>query len=195
MARTKSFDRADKLREAMELFWRKGYANTSISDLVSHLGINRFSLYNAFVDKDTLYKEALSRYLDEVTLPSLHDGVPSSATLNNVIEHLESFAAIQRTQTMGCFMQNAILERAMEDDGVLSEGNRLYTRMLTAFEQAFENAKQVGELPSDFASNAMSAWVLMQMQGIRVLGKARQYEAMEKGLQVTLQVLRRQRLS
>ncbi len=58
MARKCNFDREEKLHQAMTLFWQKGYANTAISDLVDHLQINRFSLYNAFGDKQKLYYEA-----------------------------------------------------------------------------------------------------------------------------------------
>ena len=52
MARSCNFDRQEKLIQAMELFWQKGFAETSIADLVEHLGINRFSLYNSFGDKE-----------------------------------------------------------------------------------------------------------------------------------------------
>ncbi len=44
-------------------FWRKGFANTSISDLTDELNINRFSLYNTYGDKQQLYYEALDAYL------------------------------------------------------------------------------------------------------------------------------------
>jgi len=51
MARTKNFDREVKLLAAMELFWHKGFADMLVADLVSHLGINRFILYNAYIPK------------------------------------------------------------------------------------------------------------------------------------------------
>lgn len=73
MARKCNFDREEKLHQAMTLFWQKGYANTAISDLVDHLQINRFSLYNAFGDKQKLYYEALDRYLNLVSSPALKD--------------------------------------------------------------------------------------------------------------------------
>ncbi len=69
MARTKNFDREEKLLLAMELFWQQGYADTSVSDLVNHLGINRFSLYNTYVDKESLYREALDYYLKKISFP------------------------------------------------------------------------------------------------------------------------------
>ncbi|MGQ4274490.1 TetR/AcrR family transcriptional regulator [Terrihabitans sp. B22-R8] len=46
----------------MRIFWRKGYAATSISDLTSALGIGATSLYAAFGCKEALYAEALQHY-------------------------------------------------------------------------------------------------------------------------------------
>lgn len=63
MARKANFDRDEKLLVAMDVFWRKGFANTSISDLTDELNINRFSLYNTYGDKQQLYYEALDTYL------------------------------------------------------------------------------------------------------------------------------------
>ncbi|OUS31149.1 TetR family transcriptional regulator, partial ['Osedax' symbiont bacterium Rs2_46_30_T18] len=64
MARKKNFDPEAILLLAVELFWQKGYANTSLNDLVEHLGINRFSLYSTFGDKKNLYHQALNYYID-----------------------------------------------------------------------------------------------------------------------------------
>lgn len=46
----------------MRLFWERGYEQTSISDLTRELGISAPSLYAAFVDKRTLFEEAVARY-------------------------------------------------------------------------------------------------------------------------------------
>ena len=44
----KSFDPDVALAEARELFWRRGFDGTAISDLESVLGIGRKSLYDTF---------------------------------------------------------------------------------------------------------------------------------------------------
>jgi TetR/AcrR family transcriptional repressor of nem operon len=62
MPRPKEFDREHVLDRAMGVFWSKGYAATSIEDLVAHMGIQRGSLYGTFRDKRTLFLSALDRY-------------------------------------------------------------------------------------------------------------------------------------
>jgi len=63
--RPRSFDRDSALESAMKVFWEKGYEAASISDLTEAMGINPPSLYSAFGDKETLFLEALRRYMEE----------------------------------------------------------------------------------------------------------------------------------
>ena len=62
MPRTKQFCEIETLEKAVELFWNKGFHATSMQDLVSHLGINRASLYGTYGDKHGLFKKALYAY-------------------------------------------------------------------------------------------------------------------------------------
>ncbi|MDV2986761.1 UNVERIFIED_CONTAM: TetR/AcrR family transcriptional regulator [Methylobacteriaceae bacterium AG10] len=60
--RPRAFDREAALTAAMHLFWRKGFAATSISELTAAMGIGSPSLYAAFGSKEALYAEALRHY-------------------------------------------------------------------------------------------------------------------------------------
>jgi AcrR family transcriptional regulator len=60
--RPREFDREQALEAAMEVFWRKGYDATSISDLTEAMNVNPPSLYAAFGDKEKLYLEAVEFY-------------------------------------------------------------------------------------------------------------------------------------
>lgn len=48
----------------MQIFWQKGFAETSLDDLTRAMGINRPSLYAAYGDKKTLYLRAMKRFFD-----------------------------------------------------------------------------------------------------------------------------------
>jgi len=63
MARTKEFDYEQKLDIALELFWTQGYHVTSITDLETHLGINRSSIYPTYGDKKALLIKCLNKYM------------------------------------------------------------------------------------------------------------------------------------
>ncbi len=65
MPRVKLFDREEVLKKAMELFWEKGYASTSLSDLTTHLDIGKGSFYATFNSKQALFEEAFDLYRGE----------------------------------------------------------------------------------------------------------------------------------
>jgi TetR/AcrR family transcriptional repressor of nem operon len=62
MARTKEFDKERALASAMDVFWRSGYENTSMEDLMGEMGIAKQSLYDTFGDKRALYLKAMAFY-------------------------------------------------------------------------------------------------------------------------------------
>lgn len=60
------YDESAVIDAAIDVFWRHGYAATSISELTNATGLSRSSLYQRFQDKDGLFLEALARYTQRV---------------------------------------------------------------------------------------------------------------------------------
>lgn len=65
MPRQKAFDQINIMKDAMYLFWKRGFYHTSIQDLVKYLGINRASLYDTYGDKETLFIRCFEMYKKE----------------------------------------------------------------------------------------------------------------------------------
>ena len=63
MPRNREFDYDQKLEEARNLFWKKGYHSTSLNDLVDTLQINRSSIYDAYGNKHSLFLKCLDSYI------------------------------------------------------------------------------------------------------------------------------------
>ncbi|HDY7672930.1 TPA: TetR/AcrR family transcriptional regulator [Vibrio vulnificus] len=190
MARKANFNRDDKLLEAMDLFWRKGYASTAISDLVDELKINRFSLYNTFGDKQQLYYEALEMYLTSISFPSLGDVSQPGASLAELEAFLNHFAQIHRERSCGCFMQNALIEHAGDDDEVLEKGNRLFDHLLEVLTNTIDNGQKNQQITTTIPASALAKLVLNQMQGMRVMGKTKRYDDLEIALQTLLALIK-----
>ncbi|QYJ87216.1 TetR/AcrR family transcriptional regulator [Shewanella mesophila] len=186
MARVCNFDRQEKLVLAMELFWQKGYADTSVADLVAKLQINRFSLYNSFGDKLSLYREALTHYLENYSQPNLSPLLSEEADVNDIIRYIEAFIALQSSQPYGCFLQNAVLEKYLSDQVVQQICARLFNGLHQAFVKVLMRSQALAQIDSSINTPQLASFLIMQLQGIRVLGKAKQYALIEDARQVLL---------
>ena len=60
--RPRSFDREQALREALNVFWQRGYEPASVAELCRAMGINPPSLYAGFGNKASLFIEAVNYY-------------------------------------------------------------------------------------------------------------------------------------
>jgi AcrR family transcriptional regulator len=61
--RPRSFDEETVLDELTAVFWRKGYSQTSVADLVEVSGVHKPSLYRIFGSKEELFARVLHRYM------------------------------------------------------------------------------------------------------------------------------------
>ena len=66
------------LTRAMEVFWRDGFAATSLDTISAATGMNRPSLYAAFGDKRDIYVKAYERYRERARGANGGDSSPRS---------------------------------------------------------------------------------------------------------------------
>lgn len=71
MGRKKQFDRTEILDKTVKLFFKKGFADTSLQDLEKSTGVNKSGLYSEFKDKDDLFHSTLRHYISKVPLEDL----------------------------------------------------------------------------------------------------------------------------
>ena len=65
MGRPREFEAAEALRQAMHVFWSKGYEGASLADILHATGLSKSSLYATFGDKRTLFLAAFDAYRSE----------------------------------------------------------------------------------------------------------------------------------
>ena len=88
IGRPREFDREAALQAAMLLFWRKGFAATSMNDLCDAMGVRSPSLYAAFGSKEALYLEAIGHYVRTIGPPiweELAEGATARASVENLL--------------------------------------------------------------------------------------------------------------
>lgn len=171
MPRPKEFEPKDALEKAMKLFWQKGYFDASMDDLVAFTGVSRYGLYSTFGDKHDLFIAALEHYRKE-TLSWLLSPVDfPEASLAQIRLYFENLMMIGKTQggRMGCLICNTAIELAPFDKEAAEQVNASFERMTKVFHNALSNARQRGELSSQFDVEAGADYLTGVAQGLFVL--------------------------
>jgi AcrR family transcriptional regulator len=84
--RPRAFDADQALEKAMRVFWKRGYDGASLPELTEAMGINRPSLYAAFGNKESLFRRAVERYVEQGS--GLLKESLAQPTARGVVEHL-----------------------------------------------------------------------------------------------------------
>ncbi|MDO4822327.1 MAG: TetR/AcrR family transcriptional regulator [Rothia sp. (in: high G+C Gram-positive bacteria)] len=135
MGRTATFDRADVIESARDLFWSHGYEATAIPDLERATGLKRSSLYHAFGSKKGLFDEAVENYLTEKVRPLLARITDESSTPNALATYFETLAKSVSTADShpGCLLIAAANSPVGADPTVSAAISGYYDELFVAF--------------------------------------------------------------
>lgn len=172
MARQREFDRDETLNKALEVFWQKGYAATSTTDLLDAMGIGRQSLYDTFGDKRSLYLEALRRY-NEASVNDLLRHLKGDTPLAAIDNMLQAFASRPRRDNVkGCMGVNAISEFGTSDEEVNALRDASAKLLNQAVEAQLRGAAAAGEIAADTDIAQATAFVAATLSGMKISAKA-----------------------
>ncbi|MER6995338.1 TetR/AcrR family transcriptional regulator [Streptomyces sp. NPDC000410] len=173
MARPKQFDPEIAVDQAMEVFWRKGYAATTPQDLTDALGIGKGSLYNAFGSKHALFEKALHRYRDSQALALVElvgESGPVKVRLRKVLRLLAE-TDLADPDRRGCMAVNAAAERAGVDEVATELVRRMFDRTEDAFRALVEEGQRAGEIAPGRDPAALGSLLLNTVVGLRILAR------------------------
>ncbi|WP_159948262.1 TetR/AcrR family transcriptional regulator [Polaribacter septentrionalilitoris] len=173
MPRVKTFNEKEVLSKAMNLFWKQGYAATSVQDLVNHLGINRASLYDTFGDKEQLFRKSFELYR-KTNIEGLrqflgnHDNIIDGFTklFNNAIEE-----ALADKDRKGCFVVNTTTELVPNDKNIIQILERNKQDFETIFYEYLKKGKEDGQLKTTQNLKSVASLFYTLYNGIRVVSK------------------------
>lgn len=174
MARVKEFEPKQALDKAMQLFWQKGYFDTSMDDLVAFTGVSRYGLYGTFGGKHELFIAALEHYRKEILSWLLIPVDFPNASLADIRSYFDSLVKLRKAPggRKGCLICNTAIELAPFDKEAADQVSISFERMTKVFRNALNNALQQGELSSRFDVDAGADYLTGVAQGLFVLIKA-----------------------
>lgn len=163
--RPREYDHDAALGQAMEVFWDRGFAATSLDDLGAAMGMNRPSMYAAFGDKHELFVKALEFYRDagQGALPSLLDPErPLLASLRALFSMLLATYLSGEDAARGCLMFTVAAAEATKDPVVRA----LVTDATRTFDAAFEGRFEVARTRGELAATADPAALAKLASGL-----------------------------
>src|SRR6202142_1168580 len=150
IGRPREFDREAALAAAMLLFWRKGFAATSMNDLCDAMGVRSPSLYAAFGSKEALYLEAIEHYV-EIFGPPVWDKLAEGATARAGVETL-LLAATESLPKSGTIPAGCMATLAAVSDewpaGIADVVRKIRVEMLGRLRSGLQAGGVSGELPA-----------------------------------------------
>ncbi len=174
-----SFDREQVLGKAMDLFWRKGFKNTSLTELLDHMGVQRQSFYNTFGCKEDIFIEAVERYSQEnhsVMLEILE-------APGNPLDNIRRFFLMKQDEpdgqgSCGCMIGNTIAEFGLDNERIRKLLRDKVHQLESFFLKALTRAKYEGYLSASKDPKVIAKSLIVLLQGLALLSRIEYSETM-----------------
>lgn len=165
--------RARLVESARYLFWERGFAGTSMADLLDHAKVNSGSFYHFFESKEALLREVLEGYLHALW-PMVVD--PAFATTNEPVERIFAILAGYRERILmtdskyGCPLGRLALEIDPENRPAHKLIAENFRGWIGAVRECVDALK--GRLPEETDPEALATYVLAVMEGGVMLSRS-----------------------
>ncbi|MGN8063773.1 TetR/AcrR family transcriptional regulator [Ralstonia sp. 22111] len=172
VGRPREFELGDAVRDAMDVFWDRGYEGASLPDLIAGTGLSRGSLYKAFGDKKTLLLAALDLYMAD-GLKATADILSQPGPVKDAIrDSLLRYArlSVGEEGRRGCLAVAMTTELAARDADVAERTGRMFRRLQQLYAGAIVRGQASGEI-SEQDEQVLARLLVCQVEGMRVLGK------------------------
>lgn len=164
MARARQFDESAALAAALDVFWRNGYARTSVAELAAAAGVGNGSLYAAWGSKHALFLRVLEWYCGrrvELVQDAMATPGPPSAAVEALFDAIVDDCADQPDRR-GCLMLNTIAEFGLRDPDVAQICRAANDRMERAIVERLDGALEYGGQRTE----ELAAQMIVVTQGV-----------------------------
>ncbi len=131
----------------MSLFWKRGYAETSLADIETATGLNRRQLYNGIGDKRSMFLQALDDFIDLSGRSLLAPLESKAAGCAQIKELFAKFIEMSQGQDgpKGCMVCSSSQEEIVKDPEVAARVNNFFDRIRFAHLNAITRDAERGE--------------------------------------------------
>lgn len=167
--RPRQFDAQKALDTALLLFWRHGYEGTSMAALTEAMQINVPSLYAAFGNKESLFKKALDRYLQNPAsyLPKALEQPTARRAVEKLFQGAINMVMNPRHPD-GCLLVQGALASGPAAASIRRELSLHRKAAEAAVRRRFEHAIVEGDLPANANAAKLARYIFTVLWGLSV---------------------------
>jgi TetR/AcrR family transcriptional repressor of nem operon len=173
MSRTRTLDDDTVLDRATEIFWRRGYAATSMRDLTEATGLSTAALYHRFSDKEGLFLETLRRYADQ----GLTERFARLSALASPLQAIRTFfdelieMSVDDPEKLGCLLVNTVLDGAATSSAASALARERLGDVETFFRVSLQRAHAAGLIEPAIRPAMLAEVLLATVLAIRVFAR------------------------
>jgi len=159
----------EKLLDAgFQLFWKSGYTQTGVRDIVAAAGARPGSFTNHFACKEDFAREVLERYfvyvrsLVEQALTT--DGLPAVDRLRRYLDVI-TLKLEEAEWARGCLIGNFSLETAMHSERMRLRLADIFAEWRAPFAACIAEGQAAGAITTAFSADDLADFLLAGWQG------------------------------
>ena len=192
MARPQEFDPNEALQIAINLFWEKGYYDSSVDEVVRRSGVAKYGIYGTFGTKHELFKKALAQYARDRHQDIQRPLRKPDASLPEVRTFFKEVPKLitQKNALRGCLMCNTGIELGLRDPEIRDFVMDFFRNLAKVMKSCLERAQGKGQLGKSKDSTSLATYLVTEFQASLMLAASgHSRRDIEHHLEEALQVL------
>lgn len=169
MTRTLNFDYTTAIERATRLFWKSGYTNTSLRELLKKMKIGEGSFYNALKSKKNAYLECLkhynatvNRHRGEALMSAPTTALGIRALFGTVLDCLDD----PDTPSEICLMAASITTDVLAEPDLGEYVRQQMSMFADSIIDRLTADKKAGLLPKEFNPQLIAPIIITYLQGL-----------------------------
>lgn len=172
IGRPKQYNHETVVENALDFFWSRGFAGSSLNELAGVVDLSKSSFYSIFKNKDDLFRQALILYMDRMKVEI--DYLSSLDDPYKAFRHLFECTLINAPEEViekGCFLANSALEQYALDDSSKELILNSFENMKIVISKLIARFSK-SKCPDPETIDSLANLYISQLTGLRALGRA-----------------------
>lgn len=175
MGRPRTFDEDEVLSAVAAAFRDRGYAATSLGEIMQASGLGKGSIYAAFGDKYAIFSRVFDGYCATVTR-AMSDALAGPD--ESAFERLERVLHGSAERSSGsiaqraCFLAKTTAELAARDPAIAERSRQAFTDLASSIAACIAQAQRAGDIDSRSDATRLAHHVLAVLRGLEALAES-----------------------